>query len=159
MRKKVRGDQKIVAEYDEGMNDIPMDSEISFNKKKSYSMLQPSTRPKPHSVNISNIAKTKNSATSFPKLQVGRNSSSSSHESSLMEDDYKFIERFNRDMMDQFMEHQRRTQVCYHFDDYYQLLLNYYVAFESSIYFSTINSFLSTGKFYQMGTRAMETRA
>ena len=119
MRKKVRGDQKIIAEYDEGMNDIPMDSEISFNKKKSFSILQPSTRPKPHSVNISNIAKTKNSATSFPKLQAGRNSNSSSHESSLMEDDYKFIERFNRDMMDQFMEHQRRTQVCCHFDDYY----------------------------------------
>ena len=119
MRKKVRGDQKIVAEYDEGMNDIPMDSEISFSKKKSYSIMQPSTRPKPLSVNISNITKTKSSATSFPKLQTGRNSNSSSHESSLMEDDYKFIERFNRDMMDQFMEHQRRTQVCCHYDDYY----------------------------------------
>merc|ERR1719400_1254960 len=113
MRKKVRGDQKIVAEYDEGMNDIPMDSEISFGKKKSYSIMQPSTRPKPLSVNISNITKTKNSATSFPKLQTGRNSNSSSHESSLMEDDYKFIERFNRDMMDQFMEHQRRTQASF----------------------------------------------
>ena len=119
MRKKVRGDQKIIAEYDEGMNDIPMDSEVSFNKKKSYSIMQPSTRPKQHSVNISNIAKSKSSSTSFPKLQVGRSLNSSSHESSLMEDDYKFIERFNRDMMDQFMEHQRRTQVCWHFDDYY----------------------------------------
>ena len=143
----------------EGINDIPMDSEVSFKQKKSYSIMQPSTRPKQHSVNISNIAKSKSSSTSFPKLQVGRSLNSSSHESSLMEDDYKFIERFNRDMMDQFMEHQRRTQVCSHFDDYYQLLIKYNVAIESNIYFSTINSFLSTGKFYKMGTRAMETRA
>ena len=41
MRKKVRGDQKIIAEYDEGMNDIPMDSEISFNKQFGSVLQQP----------------------------------------------------------------------------------------------------------------------
>ena len=68
------------------------------------------TKPKQHSTNnISNVTKSK--IASFSKQQSGKSSNQSSHESSLIEDDYKFIERFNRDMMDQFMEHQRRTQV------------------------------------------------
>ena len=112
MRKKVRVDQKIIPEYEEGVNDMPVESEISFNKKKSFPIMQSLTKPKPHSVHISNVTKAKNSSTSFSKHPPERNLNQSSQESNLMEEDYKFIERFNRDMMDQFMEHQRRTQVC-----------------------------------------------
>ena len=111
MRKRVRAEQNLTGEYEEGMNNIPIESEMSFNKKKPYSMLQPSTKQKQHSVHIANVTKNKSNATSFPKQQSGRYSSHSSNDSGMMENDYKFIERFNRDMMDQFMEHQRRTQV------------------------------------------------
>ena len=111
VRKRVRAEQNLSGEYEEGMNNIPIESEMSFNKKKPYSILQPSTKPKQHSVHIANVTKNKSNATSFPKQQSGRYSSHSSHDSGMMESDYKFIERFNRDMMDQFMEHQRRTQV------------------------------------------------
>ena len=110
MRKRVRADQNLATEYEDGMNDMPVEQEISFNKKKPYPMLHPTTKPKQHSTNnISNVTKSK--IASFSKQQSGKSSNQSSHESSLIEDDYKFIERFNRDMMDQFMEHQRQTQV------------------------------------------------
>ena len=49
--------------------------------------------------------------TSLPKKQHGNLVSSPTSDEQLMDNDCKFIERFNRDMMEQFMEHQRRTQV------------------------------------------------
>ena len=111
MRKRVRAEQNILGEYEEGRNDMPVESEMSFNKKKPFPITHPSTKPKQHSLHISNVTKNKSNATSFSKQQSGRYSNQSSNESGLMENDYKFIERFNRDMMEQFMEHQRRTQV------------------------------------------------
>ena len=59
-------------------------------------------------------SKTKaNISSAHSNQHLGRSSNQSTSESELglVENDYKFIEQFNRDMMDQFMEHQRRTQV------------------------------------------------
>ena len=83
------------------------------NKKKPYQSLLPPVRPKQQQpTQMSSKTKT-NILSAHSNQHIERTSIHSTSESELgfVENDYKFIEQFNRDMMDQFMEHQRRTQV------------------------------------------------
>ena len=80
------------------------------NKKKPYQSLLPPVRPKQHQPTQLSLKTKANIPSTHSNQHIGRSSTSES-ELGLVENDYKFIEQFNRDMMDQFMEHQRRTQV------------------------------------------------
>ena len=83
------------------------------NKKKPYQSLLPPVRPKQQQPTQSSSKTKANMSSAHSNQHIGRSSMQSMSESELglVENDYKFIEQFNRDMMDQFMEHQRRTQV------------------------------------------------
>ena len=111
VRKRGRADISASTDYDEGMNELQSDTNVHVIKKKPYQLLLPPVKAKQHTAPLSNAPKTKNNV-SVSKQHTGRCTLQPTNESGLMENDYKFIERFNRDMMDQFMEHQRRTQVC-----------------------------------------------
>ena len=115
IRKRGRADIKMQmnaenADYDDSFNEMHSETGVHVTKKKPYQLLLPSIKAKQHSAQLSNASKTKHNV-SMPKQHTGRSTIQPTNESGLMENDYKFIERFNRDMMDQFMEHQRRTQV------------------------------------------------
>ena len=79
-------------------------------KKKPYQSLLPPVRPKQQQPTQLSSKTKANIPSAHSSQHIGRSSASKS-EFGLVENDYKFIEQFNRDMMDQFMEHQRRTQV------------------------------------------------
>ena len=111
IRKRGRADIKISSDYEDGLNELHGETGVHVTKKKPYQILLPSIKAKQNSAQLSNASKPKHNL-SMPKQQSGRSTIQPTNESGLMENDYKFIERFNRDMMDQFMEHQRRTQVC-----------------------------------------------
>ena len=83
------------------------------NKKKPYQSLLPQVRPKQQQPTQLSSTTKANISSVHSNQHIGRSSIQSTSESELglVENDYKFIEQFNRDMMDQFMEHQRRTQV------------------------------------------------
>ena len=83
------------------------------NKKKPYQSLLPQVRPKQQQPTQLSSKTKANISSAHSNQHIGRSSIQSTSESELglVENDYKFIEQFNRDMMDQFMEHQRRTQV------------------------------------------------
>ena len=69
-----------------------------------------SPKLKLQSAQLSTVQKSK-LGPSLPKKQNVNSASPPTSDEHLMDNDCKFIERFNRDMMEQFMEHQRRTQV------------------------------------------------
>ena len=83
------------------------------NKKKPYQSLLPPVRSKQQQPTQLSSKTKANIPSAHSNQHIGRSSIQSTSESELglVENDYKFIEQFNRDMMDQFMEHQRRTQV------------------------------------------------
>ena len=111
IRKRSRANIKISEDYEDGINEMHTEAGDHVTKKKPHQLLLSSVKAKQHSAQSSNPPKTKHNV-SMPKLHIGRSTIQPTNESGLKENDYKFIERFNRDMMDQFMEHQRRTQVC-----------------------------------------------
>ena len=114
IRKRNRADIKMSADYEGGINEIHPTETVACHgvKKKPYQILLPSSKPKQQlSVQLSNAPKIKHSTKSVSKQQIGRSTARTASEFGLKDSDCKFIERFNRDMMDQFMEHQRRSQV------------------------------------------------
>ena len=97
---------KFATDYDNGTNETSSDTFGYAARKKT----QLSSKSKQQCAQLSTVQKN-NPGISLPKKQHGNSTSPPTSDSELVDNDYKFIERFNRDMMEQFMEHQRQTQV------------------------------------------------
>ena len=112
IRKRSRTDINDSAMYEEYIDEMSSDTKIYTGGKKLHSHVLTSPKQKQQPTQLPKMSKIKHGIP-LSKQHVARSSVPAAAESGLVDSDYKFIERFNRDMMDQFMEHQRRTQVRY----------------------------------------------
>jgi len=112
IRKGIRTDPKCTTDHADRNIEMKSDTPV-FNGRKIPQLTRiPSPKSKQQSVQLSAMSKNKHGIP-FSKQRIGMSNSQPVLDSDMVDTDYKFIERFNRDMMDQFMEHQRRTQASF----------------------------------------------
>ena len=108
LRKRSRTDTTVSSEDSNEMNEEM--ALLQTEKKKANRMPSPNPKPKSYSGHLTSNNK---HSTHFVKDERFEDSPSGITSGvDLSYNGYKFIERFNRDMMEQFLQHQQRTQVC-----------------------------------------------